>query len=219
MRDERAQQRVTSEQRFEVLPGERLATGAAVQPLLPDAAHTTVELPQTAVVRRTAVILVVPSQPGVERLTLFGDRFVPVALAPRRDALEPSALALAHRANMNGESPVAAACPDMGEAQEVERRRLTFPASARMGRCIATKLDDPRLLGVKLQTLAGKPLMQYLQHTLRVLPILKTDLMLLAFCHAAINQSLLDSASDASADFWRFGPKTPSNEAATALWQ
>jgi hypothetical protein len=54
--------------------------------------------------------------------------------------------------------PFPAACPDMGEAQEVERRRLAFPASARMGRCIATKLNEPRLLGVKLQTKAGEPL-------------------------------------------------------------
>ena len=46
----RAQQRVPSEQRCEVRPGERLAAGAAVQPLLPDAPYTPVELPQTAVV-------------------------------------------------------------------------------------------------------------------------------------------------------------------------
>ena len=82
MIDARQKQRMPVEQLLEFVPVEPLA--APIQPLMPEPLDLPTELPQTAVVRRPAVVLVVTSEFGVERRRLIHDRVVPVLLAPLR---------------------------------------------------------------------------------------------------------------------------------------
>ena len=70
---------------------------AATQPFLPDPPDPLIELPDTAVVRRSAVVLVVAAELGVEDFLLLSHRFVPVLFAPFGDRLQPSAEPFAER--------------------------------------------------------------------------------------------------------------------------
>lgn len=64
---------------------------AATQPLPPDATDSPIELPETLVVCRSPVILVVAAELGVEDFLLLSHRLVPVLLAPFGDRLQPPA--------------------------------------------------------------------------------------------------------------------------------
>src|ERR1700724_894165 len=68
VRDARAQQGIARKDTSEARPREAPSPRPACQPLTPDAAHRMDELLQTAIVRRTAVVLVVAPQFRVEHL-------------------------------------------------------------------------------------------------------------------------------------------------------
>ena len=72
MRDARAQQGIADKEAIEAQPWEAPSTRPASQPLTPDTADRVDELLQTAIVRRTTVVLVVAPQFRVEhRLLVF----------------------------------------------------------------------------------------------------------------------------------------------------
>ena len=98
-----------------------------------------IELPQTAVVRRSPVVLVVAPEFGVERRGLILDRVVPMVLAPLRHRLHTAPKAFAHGPDVNREPPPSAARTDVRETEEVEGRRL----SARRGRSEAPSGRTP----------------------------------------------------------------------------
>jgi hypothetical protein len=75
------------------------------QPLLPGLADARVELPQTAVVRWAAVVLVVAAKFRIEDSLLLVHGVVPMCAAPFRHGLEGPSEALLYRLDMNSELP------------------------------------------------------------------------------------------------------------------
>src|SRR6266571_9435687 len=105
MADARRKQRMTIEQLLEGVPVQPLPPRAPGQPLVPEPADEPIIPPETAVVRRPSVVLVVAPEFGIERRGLILDRVVPVLLAPLRHRLHTASKAFAHRPNVNREPP------------------------------------------------------------------------------------------------------------------
>src|SRR3989442_7059639 len=97
---------------------------ARAQPFARGPGDEPIEPPETAVVRRPPVVLVVAPEFGIERRGLILDRVVPMLLAPLRHRLHAAPKAFANRPNVNCEPPPSAARTHMREAEEVEGRRL-----------------------------------------------------------------------------------------------
>src|SRR5437870_13670640 len=105
MTDARRKQRMTSEQLLEAVPGKPLPPRAPGQPLVPEPADEPIIPPETAVVRRPSVVLVVAPEFGVERRGLILDRVVPMLLAPLRHRLHTPPKAFTHCPHVNREPP------------------------------------------------------------------------------------------------------------------
>src|SRR6267378_1667648 len=75
---------MTLEQPLVATPVERLPARAPVQPHVPEPSNEPIEPLETAIVRRSPVVLVVAPEFGIERRGLMLDRVVPMVLAPRR---------------------------------------------------------------------------------------------------------------------------------------
>src|SRR6202521_5888351 len=171
MIDARQKQRMAVEQLVDIVPVEPLA--APIEPLVPEPLDLPMELPQTAVVRRPAVVLVVTSEFGVERRRLIHDRVVPVLVAPLRHRLRTPPKPLTHGPNVNRELPASTARTDVREAEEVEGRRLPRVRLSRQRR--APKRHEPRLLGMQRQPILREPLRKDSQDPFRILAILKAE--------------------------------------------
>src|SRR2546427_4913316 len=78
---------MTLEQPLVANPVERLPARAPVQPRVPEPSNEPIELLETAIVRRSPVVLVVAPEFGIERRGLMLDRVVPMLLAPLRHRL------------------------------------------------------------------------------------------------------------------------------------
>ena len=72
-------------------PVEGIATTPPIEPLLPDSADMLVELQQTAEIRRTAVVLVMPTEFPVQRFLLLIDRIMPMFATPFRHRFQTAA--------------------------------------------------------------------------------------------------------------------------------
>src|SRR6266571_8935341 len=173
MADARRKQRMTIEQLLEAVPVKPLPPRAPGQPLVPEPADEPIKPPQTAVVRRPSVVLVVAPEFGIERRGLILDRVVPMLLAPLRHRLHTAPKAFADSPNVNREPPPSAARTDMREAEEIEGRGLWRIGAARERR--ASERQQPRLLGVQRQAKLCESLGKHLQDTLRILAILKAE--------------------------------------------
>src|ERR1700674_2739853 len=115
---------MTAQQLHEGVPHERLSACPPAEPLVPEPQDQPIEPPQTAVVRRPTVVLVVAPEFGIERRGLMLDRVVPMLLAPLRPRLHTAPKAFADGPDVNREPPPSAARTDVREAEEVEGRRL-----------------------------------------------------------------------------------------------
>src|SRR5262245_24963330 len=140
---------MTLEQLCEAVPVECVSARAPVQPLVPEPPDQPVEPPQTPVVRRPAVVLVMTPEFGVERRGLILDRVVPVQLAPLRHRLHTTPKTSAHGPDMNREPSPSATRTDVRETEKVEGRRLWRVGTARQRR--AAERQQPRLLRVERQ--------------------------------------------------------------------
>jgi hypothetical protein len=78
------------------LPRQAVPASTAIEPLAPEAPGTPIEPKQTAVVRRSPVILVVASELGVEDLLLLVHRIVPVFLTPLGNRFQAPTEPFAH---------------------------------------------------------------------------------------------------------------------------
>src|SRR5437773_1177199 len=140
----------------------------ARQPLTPDAAHCVDELLQTAIVRRTTVVLIVAPQFRVEHLLLGFQWRVQMFSTPCGDGEQPAPQALLHRAHMHCEFASPASSSPVREAQEVERGGLGLrPFRLIVG--TAAKLHQASLLRMERQAVLRKPLRQNLEYSLRIL--------------------------------------------------
>src|SRR5262249_219387 len=90
-RQTRPKQRISPEQLLIRWPVHRIATTPPVQPFLPDFADTLVELQQTAEIRRTAVVLVMPPKFPVQRFLLLIYRIMPMLATPFRHRFQTAA--------------------------------------------------------------------------------------------------------------------------------
>ena len=164
---------MTLEQLLERVPIEILPARAPVEPLAPEPPDEPIEPPQTAQIRRSPEVLVVPSEFGIEHRGLILNRVVPMVLAPLRHRLHTTPKTLANGPDVNREPPPPAARTDVRIAEKIEGRGLRRLGSARKRR--TAERQEPRLLGVERQPILCKPLGKNLQNPLRILPILKAE--------------------------------------------
>ena len=148
MGDPRSQQRVLAQDFCKSVPRQRLPARATTQPRAPNTPDFPVELPQTAVVRRSSVILVVAAELSIQHFLLFAHRLVPVLLAPVGGRFQSSPEPFGYRLHVHRELALTAACANMREAEESERFGF-LPLFARVSRCITPKFNQPRLLRVQ----------------------------------------------------------------------
>src|SRR6266849_4341509 len=158
---------MTLEQPLVASPVERLPARAPVQPRVPEPSNEPIEPLETAIVRRSPVVLVVAPEFGIERRGLMLDRVVPMLLAPLRHRLHTAPKAFANRPDVNREPPPSAARTDVRETEEVEGRRLRRAGATR--ECRAPEREELRLLGVQRQTVFRESLGEDCQDPLRVL--------------------------------------------------
>src|SRR6266702_4156192 len=141
----------------EARPGEAPSPRPAGEPLAPDSAHRPIELPQTTMVGRATVVLVVASQFRVEHPLLVFQRVVAMPLAPVGDRFEPSPQALLHRAHVHRELTMPASGTPVRKPQEVEGGGLGLqPLRLMMG--MTPKFNQARLLRMKRQPVLREPL-------------------------------------------------------------
>src|ERR1700692_625010 len=96
MADPRRQQRMTSKELGISLPRPPVSACATLQSLSPDPNDTPIELQKVLKVCRSAVVLVVASELGVEGFLLLVHRCMSVLLAPCGDRREVPAARLGH---------------------------------------------------------------------------------------------------------------------------
>src|SRR3989442_719701 len=147
---------MTLEQPLVATPVERLPARAPVQPRVPEPSNEPIEPLETAIVRRSPVVLVVAPEFGIERRGLMLDRVVPMVLAPLRHRPHTASKACAHGPDVNRKPPPPAARTHMRETEKVEGRWLRRVGTARTHR--AAERQEPRLLGVKRQTIPRESL-------------------------------------------------------------
>src|SRR5881628_710702 len=138
---------MTLEQPLVANPVERLPARAPVQPRVPEPSNEPIEPLETAIVRRTPVVLVVAPEFGVERRGLILDRVVPMLLAPLRHRLHTAPKAFAHGPDVNRKPPPSAARTHMRETEKVEGRWFGRVGVAR--ECRAAERQKSSLLRVE----------------------------------------------------------------------
>ena len=107
------QQGKLRQQCFILLPRHLCPTSTATEPCTPVVPDPPIELPDTPVIRRAPVILVVAPEFGVEDLLLLVHRIVHVLLAPLSDCFQAPSEPLAHGPHVDCELPSSAACTDV----------------------------------------------------------------------------------------------------------
>src|SRR6516225_3537879 len=136
--DPRTQQRMLPQDFSIAFPRQPSPACTAAEPFSPDPANSPIELPETAIVRRASVILVVASELGIQGLLLLIHRVVAVLLAPCGDGMQSSAEPLAHRLPVHCEFPLSAACVNVRQPQEIKRGRF-LSLSLRVSRGVPPK--------------------------------------------------------------------------------
>src|SRR5260370_33222642 len=121
-----------------------------------------IELPDSSVVRRSSVILVVTPELGVQGFLLLVHRLVSVLLAPFGDCRQAPFKPFLHRSHVHGELPLSTACAYVREAEVVQSPGF-LPPPLRMGLCTPPEFHQPRLLRADLQTAFAEPLRETLQ--------------------------------------------------------
>ena len=140
------------------LPRQPVSACATIQPLSPDPNDTPIELQKVLKVCRSAVVLVVASELGVEGFLLLVHRCMSVLLAPCGDRREAPAEPLAHRSHMHCELPSPAACANVRQTEKVEGAGFLLALPLRTFLSVTPKFQQPRLLRVKCQTVFCEPL-------------------------------------------------------------
>jgi hypothetical protein len=150
-----------------------------------------IELPDTSVVRRSSVILVVTSELAVEGFLLLVHRLVSVLLAPFGDCRRAPFKPFLHRSHVHGELPLSTACAYVREAEDVQSAGF-FPclfalASAYHRNSTSRVFSGWSVRPVKayqvwadalkpiLTQLLGPPLLWITPHRLRATPLRDTD--------------------------------------------
>ena len=114
-----------------MLPRQPVSARATIQPLPPDPDDAPIELQKALRVCRSAVVLVVASELGVEGFLLLVHRCMSVLLAPCGDRREAPAESLAYRSHMHCELPSPAACADVRQTEKVEGAGFLLPLPPR----------------------------------------------------------------------------------------
>ena len=148
MRDPRTQQWMAAQDLRVRFPTEGLSPRPPLKPLLPSPPDAPVELPQTAVVRWAAIVLVVATKFRIEDGLLPVHGVVPMRAAPFRDGLKGSSEALLHRLDIDREPPSPAERTLVRQAEKVEGVRLCpRPVAARPNMptagCLAIQIFTP----------------------------------------------------------------------------
>src|SRR4051812_48409037 len=128
--------------------------------------HAPVELPQTSVVRGTAIVLVVAAEFRVQDSLLLLHGVMAVDAAPVRDAFERPAQALVHRLDVDRELPSSGTRTLVREPEEVEGAGFcSHPVRALQS--LTPEIDEARFLRMEGQPEPCESLGKYLQYLLR----------------------------------------------------
>ncbi len=103
-----------------LIPVQGLATSPPIEPFLPDPTNRSKELPQSPVVRRPPVVLIVAPEFPIEGFLLLLNEIVPMLLTPSRHFLQTALEPLAHRPEVDREIPSPASFADMRESKKIE---------------------------------------------------------------------------------------------------
>jgi hypothetical protein len=118
---------------------------------MPDMSNLPKELPYSAVVRRSPVILVVAPELGVKGFLLLIHRHVAVFLAPFGNRRQAPSEPLVHRSHMHCELSLSTACADEREAKEIQSAGF-HPPPLRISLSKPPEFHQPRLVRVERQT-------------------------------------------------------------------
>jgi len=138
--DSRSRQRILAQDFGETPPRQPSPACAATQPVPPYTKDSPIELPETAVVRSTSIVLVVAAEFGIQGFLLPVHRIMSVCPTPFGDRSQPSAEPFAYRPHMNCELPLPAASTGVCEPEEIEGLRFSS-LSLRLPHRIAPKLN------------------------------------------------------------------------------
>src|SRR5438552_1425191 len=171
----RRHQRIPAKELVISLPRQPVPSRAAIEPLPPDPYDAPIELEKALRVCRSAVVLVVASELGVEGLLPLVHRGMPVLLAPCGDRRETPPEPLAHRSHMHGELPSPAACANVRQPEEVEGAGFLLSLLLRASLRVTPKSHVPRLVRLKHQTVFCESLRYDILHLLCVFPVVEAE--------------------------------------------
>src|SRR5260370_8749028 len=116
-----------------------------------------IELPDSSVVRRSSVILVVTPELGVQGFLLLVHRLVSVLLAPFGDCRQAPFKPFLHRSHVHGELPLSTACAYVREADDAQSSGF-LPLPFRIVLSLPPEFHQPRLLRLIFHTAFSQPL-------------------------------------------------------------
>ena len=132
-------------------PLDATSLAAPSQDVLPQSHELATKYIQRRPVARHAVITEVPDDDRPQPLAHFRERVMHALPQLQLDNFQLRLHALSHRLPQDGEAPFPRRSTDVREPQKVERLRLAFAARRSVGRCIASKLNQARLVRVQFQ--------------------------------------------------------------------
>ena len=109
----------------ENVPVEGMSTGPPIEPVLPGTTDRPKEHPETPVVRRSPIVLIMALQFLVEGFLLLLYKIVPMLFAPGRHIRKTAPETLSHRSYLNREFPLPASFADVRKTKKVKSRRLS----------------------------------------------------------------------------------------------
>ena len=156
------------------LPSKPRFLASSPQRAIPGASHMETKDRQRTEVRRHPVITVMPRDHRAQPATHLRHWIVQPLAQFHLDFLQLSAFPLTHRAPPNRELPLSRLATDMREAKKVEGLRLPLSTCLSILDGKASKLDDPRFLGMQFQFELGEAFRQLMMKLLGVRLVRKT---------------------------------------------
>lgn len=141
---------------FHALPRHRRSRTTAIEPLMPAANHLVAERMDRGTVEGHPKVIDVTLNNRTHVTALIWDRLMPSSPKLRTDGLQLLQHPLAHRFPNHRELPLPCLSTTVRESKEVECLRLPLTASLLIVHCKSSELDQPRLLGVQLQSKFGQ---------------------------------------------------------------
>src|SRR5438094_6501040 len=160
----------------------------------PEPSHGHAKVTDGDRIHRHRVVTHVPNNHRAHIAPHFGNRRVHASSEFGFDLLELSLPALAHRLPQHHEPSLTCLCTAVRETKKVKGLRFSFTSALSIVFRMSAKLDQARLLGVKFQPKALKPLHKLAQKSLPVTSVLKSNNEVISKPHHNHLSSRFDSS-------------------------